>query len=396
MPERGRSVQRRRTSISSSVSTRRSAGSRSTNRTVGARSVSMASSVRRSKRRRVGRQRNSRVRKMVKAVVKKEIQCSENVGIYTKKVHGDIYSATAAEDFNIASAYQWGGGNLGVNTVFSSSFTPHITKRVLDAVSVLYNGKAKGFDIDAAGNFTDPGFKIDVLHASYELEISNYTDMPYYFDIVEITNKFTSNQPFLEVAKELFDAQIWEGGVPDFAQFAAAYYGLDHGCSFGMIKGLPAKYTIKHNRKLVKPGGTHKYYSSMSGCVDMDKKRLTYSAGAAELASYCKGEKQLVFIYYPALHLKWGTFNTGLGDVVAMAPTYNANKSIVAPQKYGILVEVNEVFKFIEPDETEAINSGNKRCHFTRLGGLTSEIDSSGHVFVETGPSYTRKDPALV
>ena len=103
-----------------------------------------------------------RSRKQIKNVVKRVLQCGENVGLYTKDyLHqyspnvgaADLQVVFDAGQVNDANASGTGGDNkLADPTNEALKFSPFSARKMLDAVSVLYNGKPKGLNFVA----TDP------------------------------------------------------------------------------------------------------------------------------------------------------------------------------------------------------------------------------------------------
>lgn len=328
-------------------------------------------------RRRRAKRAAREAKKFVKNIVKKEIQCSENVGSYTKVYVGEIEPSVISPYKKVAVAATRVQANSAPYTVFGMSFTPNISKRLLDAASVLYNGKAKSCEVEAAGNFDFKGFKCNVVYSSYTLELYNYTDIPYEVDFLEVTNKYTTNTSFMDTAKELSDNKDWVSSAPYIAIAAGNQWDVQHGVEFGAIPGLSDKYSLKHNKKIVYPGKCHKYFTKRTGCVDIHKNVLTHTVGDAELGSFVKGEKQVMVVYSPVLHIQYSASNNSA-----------SHGSGLGSAEYGFLTKVTERFKIIEPDETPVANSGEVFEVFTDMPVLPTAV---GQSFIDCGPSYTRQ-----
>lgn len=316
--------------------------------------------VKRRKNVKAARKRNRRMRRTIKNVVDKVLECKENVGVYVKYYTGEIEPVCTAGRDKIAWAMTRAQGNAAQYNLFSMAFTPFIAKRVLDAASTLYNAKAKNINIDAPGNFPLGGLKVDVLYCSYQMELVNYTTSPYEIEIIEVENKSASQTNFLGNAEELNNANTWIGGAPYFTTAAGNQHDIERTLDFGMIKGLASKYAVKgHGKKIVAPGGKISYFAKDKKCVDFKKIQYTESAGAAELTSYAKGERQLMIRYSPV-----GALSTNGTNYV-----YN-HASGTNDANHGFVVSVKEVWKIMEPDNTSDTSQGDVRVNFNDEGTL--------------------------
>lgn len=324
-----------------------------------------------------------RARKAIKQIVKDTLQCTENVGTYTKVYTGEIEPICTADDQKVAYSATRVQGNIPPHSVIALQFLPHTSKKILDAASVVYNSKPKSIDYTTVGDFAAKGFKLDVIYASYSLEVWNYTDMAYEIDMIEVTNKSSSNANVLSIGKELHEAMDWVNVVPYWNPAAGNQFDIQHGLKFGSVTGLEKKYMLKHDKKIVYPGHKHTYFSKMSGCIDFNKNLLGVGGGTATLATYVRGEKQVVIAYRPVLHLQ----GDGTGNYVSsMEAGFGASNR-------GFLTKVVEKYKFVEPDETPVANSGEKHELLTDIPQL-SGVDPY-NLYMNDGPTRTAIQPAL-
>lgn len=358
---------------------------------VGRRSASRSTTRRRTparRRRNIKRGRRNRLRrvsrKAIKNVVEGVMMCKENVGVFNKTVLGEINPIVEQGYKNFAYAATRKGGNIAPYTAFNMSFTPYITKRIWDAASILFDAKSKSVEVDnLVDNFTYRGLKIDCLYASYNVEVVNYTTIPFYMEWVEITNKSTNQASFGDVMKELITQQKWVGGAPDVAVFGGNQYRMEHSLDFGMIKGLSTRYSIKSKgRKLVGPGHSISWFGKDKRCVDLLKNLYTEGSGGddGEVGSFCRGETQLVLMYEPVLH---ATTATGIATEF-----YAANETTDYNDEHGFLVKTSEVFKIMEPDATADANQGDCRAILNDWPEATAGYTKSGN-FRVLGLPYT-------
>lgn len=315
-------------------------------------------------------------RKMIKNVVERTLACKDNVGVYTKEYTGEIEPITTAGRERVCfAATRLQGSAPGYDT-FSMSFTPCITKRILNAASVLYSDVAKAVDIVAPTGtpFSHVGLKVDLLYGSYHLEIWNYTNIPYEMEFIEVTNKSTGDVRFLDVARELNASMNWKGGQPFMEYLTGNQVDKDSTLDFGMIKGLSSRYNVRNTgKKIIQPGGSLNYFYKEKRCLDFLKMQTTETAGStADLGTFCKGEKQIMLRYQPVLHMVYGT---------TTPPDYVANHSSgPSVPTAGFLVKVKEVFKIVEPDETTDGNQGEHRILLNDYGDLAF----ANHKYVNT------------
>lgn len=306
-----------------------------------------------------------RSRKQIKNVVKRVLQCGENVGLYTKDYLHQYSPSVGAADLQVvfdagqvndANASGTGGNNkLADPTNEALKFSPFSGRKMLDAVSVLYNGKPKGLNF-AATDATIPGIdpstknfelkdlKVDFLYCSYELNITNNStcvyDVELYFgrpkmDINDsLQGRWTSNK----------DNVAWLSGAPEITHVNNTP---------GVIPALKGEYDFRKVMFRFQPGETKRFFTKFKGCVDFAK----HLRGNGELQNYMKGVTQSwMFIVKPVVS---SHINAGATDVEITRAT---------PGNVKIdtwLFETKEVYKMMEPDGTADDYQGNHREYFT-------------------------------
>lgn len=371
---RGRSSKRGRTGSSSGSSGSRTVSiSASRSRSAARQARSRRSTVRRRKRTR------KLLNKSVKKIVKNEMMCQENVGIYTKHYTAEIEPSVAAGQYNYAFAGTRNQTNTGVYSVFNMLFKPFGRKKILDAASVLYAGKAKSLAIDNTGNFNLTGVKIDTIYSSYDIRITNYTQFPYEVELWSITNKENTDRLPLDTIDSMLNADEYVGGTPIFELAAGNQYRGEMCLDLTTIKGVKAKYKLEKVKSgVLFPGiGMKHFVKQGMRCYDMTKDLFVTEAGASVLPSHGKGEVSFFLKYTPVMHL------------YASASNYVAtNYANTGGTGYGFLVEVKEVFKLFEPAETPEAQVGDKRCCFMDVPGVPSGTPTTTR-FINTGPTFT-------
>lgn len=331
----------------------------------------------------------SKRRKVIKGVVENVLHCKDNLGVYTKIVGGDFQPNCDQDEHRFCTWTSRDQVNIGDYSNYAMAFLPFTQKRVLDAASVLFNGKAATPLIDlATNNFDSRGLKVDLIYGSYELEFHNYTDIDYEVEIWEMTPKYSSNIPFHETLIELKNAMLWRGGVPYISPTvnvgALNNYQMHGALEFGMIKGLANKYKMKKYKSGVfKPGEKWTYFKTHKECYDFNQKMTVEGASnEADLASYPKGKPQVVFKWKPKFHLQYS--ETGFGFVGNVESSQSPSR--------GFLTLCKEVFKISQPPETEDQFEGDVRTVLSDMGRIA---DSAVPVFKSTGPSYVTRQGFL-
>jgi hypothetical protein len=315
------------------------------------------------------RKRKAATKKQFKKAVTKVIQNKElkekAVGKYSK-----YYGLEMVGDLNAdqRSRLIYGGtrwsNNAAPFTLYPCAFTPHSVSKILDAASVMFNGKAVGFDHSAILNNMDTQrAKLDVSYASYSLTFKNITQISYDYEIYEITNKTTKFEDFIYVATNLMQAQKWignslvmNGTIPDVSIIGgknAATCPINF--EFSMIEGLSQMYKWKKvNSGALHPGMSANYFSSRSNFVVDTSKFSDPDFGIAPtLGSHCKGDKQLMIRLQPQM--------MNIYDAGGSGSTRRTRDNNTA---YAIVCEGKENYKILCPDNADDTKSNDVQVIF--------------------------------
>lgn len=308
------------------------------------------------------------MKKVVTNVVHDVMKCQTNVGVYKKIVGGDVDSTTGAVGAGTNNSHlmltgfrKW-GANAGTFTVDATRFTPLSAKRILDASSVLFNGKLPAVDWEnATDNFNVTSLKVEVDYASYALTLKNCTEWVYDVTCYELTNKSSSQVPALDTIHLMVGSGNQNiTSSPAVIGFQSVA-GVNHSyvtplnLNFSDIRGVNANYSIKVlQKKRVGVMEEIQYKTSRSKyCVEFSKHLYESNdgSGGSGLATYAKGEKQIIFAFTPILHLAHNNSNN-----------HSASLRVDAGVNLhtGWAVKVEEYFKILEPDGTADANQGEK------------------------------------
>lgn len=341
-----------------------------------------------------------KLKKQLSGFVKDVVKCEENFGVYKRVGLGDLSS-------NLGGASQcykgmWAGfnafqANSSPFTQDACRFTPLSAKRCLDAASVLFNAKTAAYNYEGntGSNFDAPSTKVEVAYASYKLELTNHTFVPHWITCYEVSPKENSATPFLDTLDTFVNSSTFNFSVTGASGFGVVSssdslplkYIQPLNQNWSDFKGLDKLYNIKKlRRSLVKPGKSFIYKTSEKDvCVEFSKKTyastdtVTAQGGTggsgqiAALATYAKGEKQLIIQFEPVTHVisKTSGGNAATATTSVQIAAYNVCWT----------VRCDEYWKIMQPRNTAIANTGNKvkllqAPSSTQLFGGTAPADS--------------------
>jgi len=317
------------------------------------------------------RKKKAAATKFVKNVIDSKAMCSEPVGHYTKQYGLELANPSGL----VGSDVIYVGGtrsftNSAPYTVFGCAFLPNNYKKLLDAASVLFNGKTAAVDFEnGTNNFATNLLKLDVMYASYKITLTNNTQQVFYVECVEVINRDSTQTNVIDTASAVALSQKWGGnvltsGIPTIIK-ANNEYNVPMPLKFGMYEGLEHKYHFKPvwKRKL-KPGKIATYIDIMhQQCIDFQKHN---AVGSADLASYARGQKQVFFRFRAKAMNSYK--NTGGAQGFTTIYSGNANAA------YGIAVDVKETYKILQPNSTSEANESDLRVLFVDFARIADEL----------------------
>lgn len=287
--------------------------------------------------------------KKIKSIVKRQLECDFNKSVFERNYHFEKSPFVAPGkqfwlfDGNPNDAVEPNFGFDGTNFNFRI-LSP---EKLLDAASVLYNNKSKDLGATSiTNNFNPEKTSANFHYASATYTITNCTDVEYEFLLFEGKSKTTGPNDLRDNFILGVQNSSWVGGEPFTTDFGV------YPTQFSRTKEL---YSFKRQKFVLKPGQKKKLYYKFSGCVDFRKYAST-TAGA--VLPVGRGFKELNIACYPT--------ETVTYRIDAVTPengvTYPNRSATEQSPSRCIAVEVNEVYKVQQPDETKDDYEGNFRC----------------------------------
>ena len=309
------------------------------------------------KKRRAGKRTKKRKRgltrktsKKIKSIVKRQLECDFNKSVFERNYHFQV-----TPQVNPGKQFYFNAGDPNVvGPAFGVSglnfnFRVLSPRKLLDAVSVLYNGKDSTVGASQPiGSFDVEKTSANFHYASATYTITNITDVEYEFHMFEFENRRSFSGVALDVFDEAMTKTAWVGTEPTSDDFGT------YPTQFDFFK---ERYkTTKQLKFVLKPGQKKRLYYKFSGCIDFKK----FMIDADSMYASCRGFKELNFICYPTEALN---FNVDAADPTGATGVSYPNRLAprVSPGRC-FAVEVNEVYKVQQPDETEDSKEGNFRC----------------------------------
>lgn len=296
------------------------------------------------------RRRLKAAKNMVKSVVKKTLDCSFPTGTYHKSYVGEMYWNNVVPNVQVV----WGDmqrykSHNAPYTNGNMSFTPFNGRRLLDALSVVYNNKTKSIDmLNTVNNFDDSKIQADFTYCSYELKITNNSSFAYDVELVMGTAKRDTNEEFRDAWDSAMDEFPWRQGKPNPNTMNFGTAGWNQ---------LNQKWAIKTKKFKLLPGHTKTFFTTYKGCVAFHKHRIPVG-NTVQLPTMLKGiSESWLFIAKPTAGAMFSLSNDQkvLGVV-----------GITQGNQWGqvITCEVKEVYKFLQPESTLDEYEGNAAVFF--------------------------------
>jgi len=297
------------------------------------------------------RRRLKAAKKVIKSVVKKTLDCSFPTGTYHKSYVGEMYWNNITPNVQVV----WGDmmrykSHTAPYTNGNMSFTPFNGRRLLDALSVVYNNKTKSMDmLNTVNNFDDSKIQADFTYCSYELKITNNSSFAYEVELVMGTAKRDTNEEFRTAWDIAMDEFPWRQGKPNPNTMNIGTAGWNQ---------LNQKWAIKNKKFRLLPGHTKTFFTTYKGCVAFHKHRIPVGE-TVQLPTMLKGiSESWLFIAKPTAGAMFSLTNDQkvLGVV-----------GITQGNQWGqvITCEVKEVYKFLQPESTLDEYEGNAAVFLT-------------------------------
>jgi len=320
-----------------------------------------AKASKRTKKRKRGLTR--RTSKKIKSIVKRQLECDFNKSVFERNYHFQVTPFVEPGKqfyFNRGEANPT-GPTFGVNDL-NFNLRPLSPDKLLDAASVLYNGKdSKVGPFTFTGNFDVEKTSANIHYSSATYTLTNITDVEFVVHFFEFESRRNKSGDALGTFDDAIAKTAWVGDEPTNSTFGT------YPTQFEVFK--ESYKTTKQKKFVLKPGQKKKFFYKFSGCVDFRK----YMANNITVYSTARGFKEINFICYPTETLN---FNVDPSDPTGATGVSYPNRTapIVSPGRC-LAVEVNEVYKIQQPDETADANEGNFRC----LHNYTMPLETEGN-----------------
>lgn len=275
-------------------------------------------------------------------------------GIYHKNYVGHHDSViTTANSVDVFSSVQRRGGNTTPYTTVGMGITPFNGRKLMDACSVLYNGKAAGINYElATGNFGFSGFKANIKHASWSMNMINNTSVIYEFRLIKAKNRQNGNTDFYTDYSTAISSETWVGGVPLITAI---------NMKPGMCTALAEKYTMETVDFQMLPGDRKKFFETWNGQL-VGEELADGAATPAVTAYHRKYGTQWLLIVKPAMVSQTEASTCRVGRFTG---------SNLAGS--SILFEFKETYVVQQPLETPEANEGDRRVLFNDYEGKGEE-----------------------
>lgn len=287
--------------------------------------------------------------KRIKNIVKRQLECDFNKSVFERNYHFIVDPRVEPGKQFVISQGNIEPGDFG-SSGLNFNFRILDPARLLDAASVLYNGKSVAFGPQngvGSGFFNSEKTSVNFHYASQTIHMTNITDVEYEFHMYEGVQKRSQGTSMKQAWDFALTKQAWVGTEPTSSDF---------GTTPTQNPGFKDNFNVKKQMKFkLKPGEKRTFYYKFSGCVDFKK----YSSGSNSVYAHNNGFRELMFICYPTEALNFLIPNPSLPDT----GTCYANRiSLFNSKKRAIAFEFNEVYKVQQPDETVDTYEGNFRC----------------------------------
>lgn len=303
--------------------------------------------------------------KKIGSIVQKTLDKNTTINTYRKnytmdqKVHFDRPDI----DFYLIGGRR-SDSNSGAYTEKALSFTPLSVERIVDAASVLWNGKAatinSAFEI---GNLAYDKTTLHVVYASAKYKLINHSAVPLDVEVIEVTNKDTREaRSFFQTAAEQLSSNnivaVNNNSPTLFINTASDNsFATSRGLEFTDLSALSDFYSWKVvKRRHLQHGASISFGYKISD-RKIDVSEFSHGTGGTLLADYCRGDRQIIIKVTPRLH---GMFRT-TGGTFPFTSTYETNNWWTV----GLAMSCKEVYKIAQPGNVTDANEGSKTVIFS-------------------------------
>lgn len=283
--------------------------------------------------------------KKIKSVVQTSLEKSFNHGWYRKCFSGGVNFAANTSTTGNEQKVSDSGTRDDVGQIYYR-FEPFTIEKLVDALSVVYNGKAANIDYRIAlNNFdTTTGSNFKFTYCSYALKLKNNSQMSFDVELVRAKPKDDTNVNF---------QNCWSNNIDNGEWIAAPGTINTLNERPQMVEAVTRQWHTPSYKFRLDPGQQKDFFTTFKGSIDFTK---VYQAGT--IMNYVKGiSESWIFISKPVLsHSSNGTL-------------CKDGRMCIQDKYNGVSVEVKELYKFQQPEDAIAPYEGNRKAFLNDYEG---------------------------
>lgn len=324
-----------------------------------------------SKKRKVDHTFENKVKKVIANVNKGVVNTStfRKMWDMVLKPKGNTYDASGPLKTLLTGCDWFGGDRGGSMPTIVRQFTPFNTLEMLDAASVLYNGKASDPNYSIAlGNFSAKDLKVRFPYMSSTITLVNCTDMDGVLDVYEcIAKVFTNQDVSSALNSHKDDTQL---SVTPVVTYADTKLKISR---FAKLADFPINemYSIKKSSHKFVRNAKFSIFTKETNVVVNFEERLT---DTGVFANYHKGHKQYIVEFRPNV----GYLKSSVRDIGNACRYYPDGIADAETVTRAIAVTFDRTFTVDQP----AV------CNDTYEGSRTVVQDVMTTPYDESSPSW--------
>jgi len=301
----------------------------------------------------------------------RNVHANDNVSTYRKGLVGDFnpmvyYNAGANTPITIGKKHWFSHFKKATNnstfTVPACEFSAFTPQKLIDAVSVLYGGKAIAAAQDVTTDNMPNSTIANFVYASQSFEMTNQTQQPFHIRIYEMHNigGKHSTSPVYDLYQSI-SSHLWISAPTGALSAGGNEMYLDDMLELTDLK--PKSWKIAKTTKLdyFKPGQIHKWTAVMK-----DKKINFENMCSVANAITPYGPGSIVYVI-EAVNVHHVCYNSNAAETTYQRQTVTDD----AAQTFGF--RTKQVYRVAEPENVADGNEGIKTALFTdaSLNGVT-------------------------
>jgi hypothetical protein len=283
--------------------------------------------------------------KRIRAIVKNELQRDSSKGVYRKAFVGEmLWHNISTNKQVVVDNGKRGNANSGIYSTTNMAFTPFHVFKLIDAASVVYNGKIKSavdWNGNLGQNFSETGLVVDFIHCSFSLKIFNQSEVPYEVSVHKGTAKRSHSVRFYDAWQYGIDSMPWRQGKPSVDDIGEK--------PSKDMKDLVDFYSFETSKFILKPGESRKMVVTFKGVVNFADAKV----GGTLQNFMRKVSQSWVFVAVPLASLQYKTSTTPV-EMLGLVGQDNGNAT-----GKGIVYEQKEVYVIRQPDDCDDANEGD-------------------------------------